>query len=168
MRWANWAGDQRCAPQLYSEPATEAELAEAVTRGSSVRAVGSGHSFTDIACTDGHMVSPRRMNRVLDSDGALVEVEAGITLHELGPALAERGLAMENLGDVDAQSLGGALATGTHGTGVGLRNLSAQIATMRLVTANGSIVVCSADEDPDLFRAARIGLGALGIASTVT
>src|SRR4051812_19920969 len=168
MRWANWAGDQHCAPALFSRPASEAELADAVRHGASVRAAGSGHSFTDIACTDGHMLSLRRMNQVLGSDGDLVEVQAGMTLHELGPALAERGLAMENLGDVDAQSLGGALATGTHGTGVGLRNLSAQVAAMRLVTANGSVVTCSAGEDPDLFRAARIGLGALGIASTVT
>jgi L-gulonolactone oxidase len=168
MRWANWARDQRCAPAEYSEPRSEAELAEAVTRGASVRAVGTGHSFTDIACTDGHMVSLRRMNRVLGSDGALVEVDAGITLHELGPALAERGLAMENLGDVDAQSLGGALATATHGTGVGLRNLSAQVAALRLVTADGSVANCSADDDPELFRAARVGLGALGIVSAVT
>ena len=168
MRWANWAGDERCAPALYSEPASEAELVEAVGRGSAVRAAGSGHSFTDIACTDGHLISLRRMNRVLGSDGELVEAQAGITLHELGPALADRGLAMENLGDVDAQSLGGALATGTHGTGVGLRNLSAQLAAMRLVAADGSIVTCSADDDPELFRAARVGLGAVGIASTVT
>jgi FAD-linked oxidoreductase len=168
MRWANWAGDQRCAPALFSEPASEEELVEAVGRGSSVRAVGSGHSFTDIACTDGHMVSLRRMNRVLGTDGELAEVQAGITLHELGPALAERGLAMENLGDVDAQSLAGALATGTHGTGTRLRNLSSQVAAMRLVAADGSVVSCSAGDDPDLFRAARVGLGAVGIASTVT
>src|SRR4051812_26829684 len=168
MRWANWAGDQRCAPALLSRPASEEELVASVARGSSVRAVGSGHSFTDIACTDGHMVSLRRMNRVLDSDGELAEVQAGVTLHELGPALAERGLAMENLGDVDAQSLGGALATGTHGTGVGLGNLSAQVAAMRLVASDGSVVTCSADDDPELFRAARVGLGAVGIASTIT
>ncbi len=170
MRWANWAGDERCAPALFSRPESEDELAEAVVRGgASVRAVGSGHSFSDIACTDGHMVSLDRMNRVLGSDGELVEVQAGITLHELGPALAERGLAMENLGDVDAQSLAGSLATGTHGTGVGLRNLSAQVAALRIVTADGSVVTCAeGDEDLDLFRAARVGLGALGIVSTVT
>ena len=133
-----------------------------------MRVVGSGHSFTDIACTDDHMLSLHRMCRVLDSDGELVEVEAGIRLRELGPALAERGLAMENLGDVDAQSLGGAIATGTHGTGARLRNLSAQVAGLRIVTADGSIVECSADRDPELFRAARVGLGALGVVSRVT
>src|SRR4051812_19308672 len=168
MRWANWAGDQRCAPALLSRPASEEELVASVARGSSVRAVGSGHSFTDIACTDGHMVSLRRMNRVLDSDGELAEVQAGITLHELGPALAERGLAMENLGDVDAQSLAGAIATATHGTGALLRNISAQVAALRLVTADGSGGRCSEEEDPNLFRAARVGIGALGVVSGIT
>ncbi len=133
-----------------------------------MRVVGHGHSFTDIACTDGHMLSLHRMRRVLRADGELVEVEAGIRLRELGPALAERGLAMENLGDVDAQSLAGSLATGTHGTGARLRNLSAQVAAMRIVTADGSIVDCSADRDPDLLRAARVGLGAFGVVSRIT
>ena len=174
MHWTNWAGEQHCAPARYEEPASEAELVEAVgrarTAGLPLRAVGSGHSFTDAACTDGHMVSLRRMARVLrsDRDSGLVEVEAGIRLRELGPALAERGLAMENLGDVDAQALAGALVTGTHGTGVGFGNLATQVAAMRIVTADGSVVSCSADDDPDLFRAARVGFGALGVVSTVT
>ena len=167
--WTNWAGDQRSAPAAFSEPASEEELV-AVVRGSSLpmRVVGSGHSFTDIACTDDHMLSLHRMDRVLGSDGELAEVEAGIRLRELGPALADRGLAMENLGDVDAQSLAGSLATGTHGTGARIRNLSAQVAAMRIVTADGSIVECSPDRDPELFRAARVGLGAFGVVSRVT
>ena len=174
MHWTNWAGEQHCAPARYEEPASEAELVEAVGRaraaGRSFRAVGSGHSFTDAACTDGHMVSLSRMARVLrsDRDSGLAEVEAGIRLRELGPALAERGLAMENLGDVDAQALAGALVTGTHGTGVGFGNLATQVAAMRIVTADGSVVTCSADDDPDLFRSARVGFGALGVVSSVT
>ena len=172
MRWSNWAGDQHCAPAAFEEPASEAEIAAALARaaaaGRPVRVAGSGHSFTDAACTDGHMLSLRRMNRVLRVDGMLAEVEAGITLHELGPALAERGLAMENLGDVDAQALAGAIATATHGTGGRLRNLSAQVAALRLVTADGSLVTCSEDEEPELFRAARVGVGTLGVVSAVT
>jgi FAD-linked oxidoreductase len=128
-----------------------------------VRVAGSGHSFTDIALTDALQVSLRRMNRVLDADGPLVRVQGGIRLRELGEELARRGLAMENLGDVDAQTLAGALATGTHGTGVGLRNLSSQVAGMRLVTAGGAI-----DVDGDDLRAARVGLGALGVVTEVT
>src|SRR4051794_20417955 len=114
------------------------------------------------------MVRLGRMNRVLHVNGGLATVGAGISLHELGPALAERGLAMENLGDVDKQSLAGALATGTHGTGARFGNLSSQVARMRLVTATGEVVECSADEEPDLFRAARVGLGAVGVVTSVT
>jgi L-gulonolactone oxidase len=174
MRWSNWAGDQVCAPAAYEEPASEAELVEAIARaraaGRELRVAGSGHSFTDAACTDGHMLSLRRMGRVLDADPAsgLVEVEAGIRLRELGPELAERGLAMENLGDVDAQGLAGALVTGTHGTGATFGNIATQAAALRVVTADGAVVSCSADDDPDLFRAARVGFGAAGVVSAVT
>jgi FAD-linked oxidoreductase len=124
---------------------------------------GSGHSFTDIALTDGLQVSLRRMNRVLSADGTLVRVQGGIRLRELGLELAHRGLAMENLGDVDAQTLAGALATGTHGTGAGYRNLSSQVEGMRLVTAAGSVEV-----EGDDLRAARDSLGALGVATEIT
>src|SRR3954453_6953216 len=155
--WRNWTGDQRCAPAAIEEPSDETELADALKRaaeaGHRVRAAGSGHSFTDIACTDGVMISLTRMNRVLQAEANRGEVEAGITLHDLGPALAQRGLAMENLGDVDAQTLGGALATGTHGTGARFGNLSSQVTRLRLIDAAGEIRECSADDDPDLFRA---------------
>src|SRR3954469_23726006 len=170
--WRNWTRDQRCAPAAIEEPGSEAEVADALSRaaasGRSVRAAGSGHSFSDIACTDGVMVRLGRMNRVLETNGGLATVEAGIALHELGPALAERGLAMENLGDVDKQTLGGALATGTHGTGARFGNLSSQVERLRLVTAAGETLECSADVDPDLFRAARVGLGAVGVVTAVT
>ncbi|MFL5913075.1 MAG: D-arabinono-1,4-lactone oxidase [Gaiellaceae bacterium] len=170
--WRNWTGDQRCAPAAIEEPGSEAELADVLKRaakaGHRVRPAGSGHSFTDIACSDGVMVSLKRMNRVGEASGNSLEVEAGITLHDLGPALAERGLAMENLGDVDAQTLGGALATGTHGTGARFGNLSSQVERLRVVKAGGETAECSAAEDPDLFRAARVGLGAIGVITSVT
>ena len=123
---------------------------------------GSGHSFTDIALTDGLQVSLRRMNRVLSVDGTLVRVQGGIRLRELGVELAARGLAMENLGDVDAQTLAGALATGTHGTGAGFRNLSSQVEGMRLVTPAGPV-----DVGGDDLLAARVSLGALGVATEI-
>jgi L-gulonolactone oxidase len=130
-----------------------------------VRVVGSGHSFSEIALTDGVQLSLARFDRVLDSDSAsgLVRVQGGIRLHELGIELARRGLAMENLGDVDAQTLAGALATGTHGTGVGFRNLSSRVEGMRLVTARGVVEVSDGDE----LRAARVSLGALGVATEI-
>jgi L-gulonolactone oxidase len=131
-----------------------------------VRVAGSGHSFSEIALTDGLQVSLRRFDRVLDSDSSsgLVRVQGGIRLHELGIELARRGLAMENLGDVDAQTLAGALATGTHGTGVGFRNLSSRVEGMRLVSADGVVEVTGGDE----LRAARVSLGALGAATEIT
>jgi L-gulonolactone oxidase len=161
--WSNWAGDQICAPAEVVEPSSEAELVEALAGASRVGVAGAGHSFTDIALTDGLQISLRRMNRVLDSDGTLVRVEGGIRLRELGLELARRGLAMENLGDVDAQTLAGALATGTHGTGVGYRNLSSQVEGMRLVTASGAI-----EAEGDDLRAARVSLGALGVATEIS
>src|SRR5947207_14318348 len=161
--WRNWAGDQRCAPSRRVEPSSEAELIDALEGATRVRVAGSGHSFTDIALTDGLQVSLRRMNRVLSVDGTLARVQGGIRLRELGIELAERGLAMENLGDVDAQTLAGALATGTHGTGVGFRNLSSRVGGMRLVTAEGAV-----DVEGDDLRAARVSLGALGVATEIT
>lgn len=128
-----------------------------------MRVAGSGHSFTGIALTDGLQVSLGRMSRVLDTDGTLARVQGGIRLRELGVELARRGLAMENLGDVDVQTLAGALATGTHGTGAGFRNLSSQVEAMRLVTADGPV-----EAEGDALRAARVGLGSLGVVTEVT
>jgi L-gulono-1,4-lactone dehydrogenase len=163
VTWRNWAGDQVCAPASRVEPESEDELLAALPGARRVRVAGSGHSFTDIALTDGLQVSLRRMNRVLSVDGALVRAQAGIRLRELGIELAQRGLAMENLGDVDAQTLAGALATGTHGTGVGYRNLSSQVEGMRLVTAAGAV-----EAEGDDLTAARVSLGALGVATEIT
>ena len=135
-----------------------------------MRVAGAGHSFTDAVLTDGTLLSLERMGRVLDADPAtgLVRVEAGITLHELNRALWELGLALENLGDIDVQSVAGATATGTHGTGARLRNLSAAIESVELVTADGSTVECDEAGDPDDWRAARVSLGALGVVTAVT
>jgi L-gulono-1,4-lactone dehydrogenase len=130
-----------------------------------VKVAGSGHSFTDIACTDGVMIDLSGMNRVLDVSGEDVTVEAGITLHDLGEHLAERGLGMENQGDVDPQTLAGAISTATHGTGGLFRNLSSQVVGVRLVTGGGDVLDI---REGDELRAARVGLGALGAISAVT
>jgi L-gulonolactone oxidase len=172
--WRNWAGEQRCAPVAIERPDTEAALAEAVRRaaqrGLSVRAVGSGHSFTDCACTDGVMVDMTGLQRVLDIDSAAgrVTVEAGAKLYALGPVLAEHGLALENQGDIDRQSISGAISTATHGTGVRLPNIAARVVAMRLVTATGELMEVSAEDDEETYLAARVSLGALGIISAVT
>jgi L-gulonolactone oxidase len=171
-RWRNWSGEQLCAPVRIESPQSEEAVADAVKRavgeGRRVRVSASGHSFTDIACTDDVMLRLDALDRVVSTDGELVEVEAGITLHKLGKELAQRGLAMENQGDIDRQQLAGALSTATHGTGIGFPNLSAQVVALRLVTADGEVLQVSEGDDPELFRAARVGLGALGVITRVT
>lgn len=172
--WRNWTGDQRCVPAAVETPRSREEIVEAVGRaagaGRTVRVAGTGHSFTDIACTDGAMLRLDAMDRVLDADpsSGLVKVEGGIRLDRLSPALDRHGLALENLGDIDRQSLAGAISTATHGTGLGWRNISAQVAALELVLADGSVLECSEESDPDVFRAARVGLGSLGAIASVT
>ena len=130
-----------------------------------VKVAGAGHSFTDIACTDGVMVDMAGMRRVLEVDGDEVTVEAGITLRELGEELRDRGLAMENQGDVDPQTIAGAISTATHGTGGRFGNLSSQVAGIRLVDGTGELREL---RDGDELRAARVSLGALGAIAAVT
>jgi len=173
--WCNWAGDQRCEPAALERPGSVGEivaaLERATTAGQRVRVAGSGHSFTDAACTDGRLLSLERMNRVLDVDRASgrVRVEGGIRIHELSAALAAHALAFENLGDIDVQTIAGAISTATHGTGARLRNLSAQIESLELVLANGSALTVSAtDADPTAYLAARVGVGSLGVIAAVT
>jgi FAD-linked oxidoreductase len=172
--WRNWAGDQQCVPAAVEWPASLDELRRAVTRataaGHSVRVAASGHSFTDIACTDGHMLRVERMDRVLDADreSGLVKVDGGIGMRKLSEELDRIGLALENMGDIDKQTVAGALSTGTHGTGARLGNISAQVEGMELVLGDGSVLEVTRQSDADTLRAARVGLGALGVIATVT
>jgi len=173
-QWRNWTGDQRCTPAAHEHPRSEQELSEALVRagarGSRVRAVGSGHSFSEIACSEETMLSLEQMSGVLDVDRAsgLARVQGGITIKALSRQLDEHGLAMENLGDIDVQSIAGAISTATHGTGARLGNISSQVAALKLVLADGSTLQCDAEREPDVFRAARVGLGALGVVAEVT
>jgi L-gulono-1,4-lactone dehydrogenase len=172
--WVNWAGDQACRPAQIVRPAGREELAEAVAAataaGREVSVAGSGHSFTEAALTGGTMVGVEALSGVLDADreSGLVRVGAGTVLADLNEALARLELAMENLGDIDRQTIAGAISTGTHGTGARLRNISAQVEGMELVLADGSVRHLSAATDPELLRAARVGIGALGAISAVT
>lgn len=173
-RWSNWDRRQSCAPAARERPAGVSELAGVLERaaeaGRRVRVAGSGHSFTALVPTDGTLVSMERMNRVLDVDPAsgLVRVQAGIRIAELNAALERHGLALENLGDIDRQTIAGATATGTHGTGGSLRNLSAPIRSVELMCADGTLLTLDAEHDPDAFRAARVSLGALGVVTALT
>ncbi len=174
MRWRNWTGDQVCSPAALARPRSIGELAEAIkgasARGQRVRAVGAGHSFSEIACTDGMQVRLDGLSEVLDVDRAsgFVRAQAGISIRELSRRLDAHGLALENLGDIDVQSIAGAISTATHGTGARLRNISAQVAELTLVLADGSTLVCSPERDAEVFRAARVGLGSLGVVAEAT
>jgi len=174
VEWRNWAGDQVCHPRAIERPSSRDELAEVVAaaagRGELIRASASGHSFNETALTDGVMLRLDGLDRVLafDASSGLVKVEAGIVLAALNERLDDLGVALENLGDIDRQSLAGSLSTATHGTGSAFGNLSAQVEEIELVLADGSVVELSASSDPEAFRAARVGLGALGIISAVT
>jgi len=171
--WRNWAGTVTARPLRVVRPRTVDELVAEVRRaaadGLRVRAVGAGHSFTDAAVTDGVMVDMTALDRaVIDTATRQVTVEGGSTLRRLNRRLAAHGLAMVNLGDIDLQTVSGALATGTHGTGLTLGGLATQVTALELVLANGAMVRCAGDEHPELFAAALVGLGAYGVVATVT
>ncbi|WP_216899838.1 D-arabinono-1,4-lactone oxidase [Nocardia alni] len=172
--WVNWAGDQRCAPAVLAAPHSRDELSALLERAEAedrvVRAFGAGHSFTDTALTSGILVDTTKLNRVLDVDlaNARVRVEGGARLHELNDTLYGLGLAFPNLGDIDVQSIAGATATATHGTGGKLQNLSAALHSVELMLADGSVVELDERTDPDGWRAARVNVGALGIVTAVT
>ena len=174
LHWKNWAGNQQCTPERIERPATERGLVRIVKQaagaGQRVKVVGSGHSFTGIALTDGRLIKLDDYGRVLsiDREKQTATVQAGITIARLSQQLDKQGLALENLGDINYQSISGAISTATHGTGRALGGIETQVTALRLITGDGSIVDCSADKEPDIFSAARVGLGALGIISTVT
>jgi L-gulono-1,4-lactone dehydrogenase len=172
--WRNWAGNASATPARWCRPRSEAEISAAVKdaagAGLQVRALGSGHSFTPAAATDGMALDLSLWTGIVAADtrtGA-VTVRSGTTLRALNAALDGLGLALANLGDIDAQTIAGALSTGTHGTGARLGGLATQVEALDLVLADGSLVTCSASVRPELFAAARVGLGALGVIATVT
>ncbi|MFD9216046.1 D-arabinono-1,4-lactone oxidase [Streptomyces sp. NPDC059544] len=175
--WRNWAGTVAARPVREVTPASAGELAEAVRRaaedGLRVKTVGSGHSFTAIAATDGVLVRPDLLTgiREIDRTAMTVTVEAGTPLKRLNAALARENLSLTNMGDIMEQTVAGATSTGTHGTGRDSASIAAQIRGLELITADGSVLTCSekgTDEEREIFAAARIGLGALGVISAIT
>ncbi|MGW2418344.1 D-arabinono-1,4-lactone oxidase [Streptomyces sp. NPDC001709] len=172
--WRNWGGNVSARPARQVTPASVEELAAAVRRaaedGLKVKAVGTGHSFTSIAATDGVLIRPQLLTGIRNIDRAAmtVTVEAGTPLKRLNAALAREGLSLTNMGDIMEQTVSGATSTGTHGTGRESASIAAQITGLELVTADGSVLTCSEKENPEFFAAARIGLGALGIVTAIT
>jgi L-gulonolactone oxidase len=171
--WRNWTGDQSCAPAQFLRPRDRDELAASVASaaqaGRKVSVAGAGHSFTEAALTDGALLDAGALSGVLDADrgSGLVKVGGGTVLAQLNQELHRLGLAMENLGDIDRQTIAGTISTATHGTGEKLRNVSAQVEAVELVLADGSVRELDAASG-ELLRAARVGVGALGAISAVT
>jgi L-gulonolactone oxidase len=172
--WQNWAGNQAMSPAQVSHPSSAEEISravkEAASSGRRVKAIGSGHSFTSIGLTDGVLLQLDGYDRLVsvEADTGLVTAEGGMPLHRLNVLLAEHGLGLTNMGDIDVQTVAGAISTGTHGTGRASGSIAHQVAALELVLADGSFVSCSRTERPELFEMARVGLGALGVVSTVT
>jgi L-gulono-1,4-lactone dehydrogenase len=186
--WRNWAGNESARPNRMAVPRSADEVASEVRKaaadGLTVRMAGTGHSFTPAAVTDGVLLHPGGLAgiRSVDAAAGLVTAGAGCPLRVLNAELLARGLSLANMGDIQVQTVAGAIQTGTHGTGRDVGGMAAQVAGLELVLADGTIVTCgvspggttpqasrgSASPPPGLFDAARVGLGALGILTAVT
>jgi L-gulonolactone oxidase len=172
--WTNWSGLSTAHPIGELTPHDAGDVVDAVLSARHqdlvVKMPGTGHSFTDIALTDGLLLRPDSLRGVVgvDRDAMTITVLAGTPLHELNTALEKLGLSLHNMGDIDEQTIAGAISTGTHGTGGRVASLSAQVAGLEMVTGDGTLLRADAEENPDVLALARIGLGALGILTSVT
>ncbi len=172
--WTNWSGGVVAEPRRLATPASEAELQEVVRDaardGLSVRIAGTGHSFTPVVATDGVIVSLDGIQGLVEADTATGQatVWGGTKLFTATHLLWEAGLGLANQGDVDVQSVAGAIGTGTHGTGPSYGNIPSRVSGLRLVTADGTIRDLTAADTPEELRAARVSLGMLGITSQAT
>ena len=172
-RWQNWSGSVQGLPRQIALPSSMNELtgliATAAGDGRHVRVVGTGHSFVPLAQTDDILISLDHLQGIesVDSERQTVTVLGGTKLKRLGEELLALGLAQENLGDINVQSIAGAVSTGTHGTGIKFGSLATQIEGLTLVTATGDVLECSAEEHPEIFKAAQVSLGMLGVIAKV-
>ncbi len=171
--WTNWAGNQTSHPVEVVEPRRPDEVVAAIararSRGIPVKAAGAGHSFTAVGATDGLLLRLDHLSGIthVDAERGRVRVGAGTPLHVLNPALQALGLALPNLGDIDQQTIAGAIATGTHGSGLRRQGIAAAVSGLTMAVADGTLLECSAQLDPEVFAAARVGLGALGVVTEV-
>jgi len=169
--WSNWSGWVKSWPAALLDPTSEEELAAAVRDGiAPIRAAGSGHSFTPLVESQGTIISLRNMSGIIDHDdkAQTARIKAGTIIRDLGPLLLDRGMGLVNQGDIDSQTLAGAVGTGTHGTGGDLGSLSTSIESFRLVAASGEIIHASREKNTDIFNAGRVSMGSLGIMSEIT
>jgi FAD-linked oxidoreductase len=173
--WRNWSGSVQFSPATFSQPASLPDLQTVVrtaaSAGQTIRVAGSGHSFVPLVATDNTLLSLDNLAGVesIDegADGGHATIWAGTHLKPLGAELAQRGYGMLNLGDINKQALAGAVATGTHGTGLTLGSISSQVEALTLVLPTGELLECSPTQNPEVFAAARVALGALGVMAKI-
>lgn len=171
--WQNWSGGVRCNPQSFEAAASEAAVAQLVRvagqLGQPLRVAGAGHSFSPLCQTDGMLATLEGLSGIAEVDQATHEASiwAGSRIADLSEALFAVNLGMENQGDIDCQTLAGAISTATHGTGIRFGNLSTQVVSLRLVLASGEVVSLSRSKEGDMFRAAAVSLGLFGIISQI-
>jgi len=171
LPWSNWSGNQKCQPTERNVPRSEQQLIELIKESEqSIRCVGSGHSFSPLVPTDETLISLARFRGIKEIDKANDEVRfgAGTLLGQIGEPLWEQGYALKNMPDINTQSLAGAIATSTHGTGPKFGSLSDDVTAVKMITAAGDTLNCSATENADLFDAARTNLGSLGVVTDIT
>ncbi|MFS0781734.1 D-arabinono-1,4-lactone oxidase [Bacillus sp. 1P06AnD] len=174
QKWSNWSGTSESIPEKWFYPATIEEVASIVRSAliaqRKIRVVGAGHSFTKLAHTDEWLISLDRLSGIIEIDETNMEVTvlAGTRLHQLGKVLGEKGYAQENLGDINVQSVAGAVSTGTHGTGLAFGNISSQVKELVVVTATGDLLTISKTENSHLYEASLVSLGMLGIIVQLT
>ncbi|NYF10091.1 FAD-linked oxidoreductase [Leifsonia sp. AK011] len=170
--WRNWGRSESSTPAFVSRPTSVDEVIETVRfareRGLTIRPVGASHSFTAIAATDGVQLDVSAIDGLIAVDGTMVTLGAGTHLHQLPELLAPYGLALQNMGDINVQTLAGATSTGTHGTGSAFGGLATQIREVTLVTAAGELLHVSRTQNAELLPAAVLGLGALGVLVAMT
>ena len=173
QRWRNWSGAVEFTPARIHQPASLGELQQVVgetaAAGRTLRVAGSGHSFVPLVETGDTLLSLAQLTGVesLDPATGRATILAGTQLRPLGAMLEARGYSMANLGDINVQALAGAVATGTHGTGLSLGSISSQVTGLSLVLPDGGLVQCSATQEPELFAAARVALGSLGVMAKI-
>lgn len=171
LLWSNWAGIAHSYPAGRAAPKSEDELVNILkTAPGPIRPVGAGHSFTSLVPTEGTLLTLDGMTGLVSHDAATNQatVWAGTRLYDLGPALAKVGQEMSNLPDINKQSLAGAIGTGTHGTGRGIRAIHGDVIGFRIATPSGALIDCDARANPEIFNAARVGLGAFGVITQIT
>ncbi|MBC2680894.1 FAD-binding protein [Corynebacterium sp. 4HC-13] len=175
--WSNWSGAVTSHPSRFVQPTTEAEVIQLVKETADsagrLKAVGAAHSFTPVAQTDGTLVNLDKMSGLVafDKEKMTVTLRAGTRLRDCPAILRPLGVAFANQGDVDPQSIIGAISTGTHGTGVGFTGFAGMVRSFRIVTPDGEVHACHPDApnplDRELFDLCRISLGAYGIITEV-